>query len=321
MKNKVVFILGPTASGKTGVAVKVAKKLFPKGIRSEIISADSRQVFKELDVGSGKDLKEYDEIKYHLIDICEPGESFTLYDWLKLARAKLDEMFENEIVPIVVGGTGLYAKALAEGFLLEKQGNKSTDKYSRDNLNQLSLAELENIAAELGLSSSKIDMKNPRRIIRAIENFQAGAAISKKEPGFEKLIIALNGTRKELYDKIDKRVEQRFANEKMLEEVEELINGGVDTSWLMSLGLEYRIITIYILVQRFGFDEIEMKEVIQKYNYHVEDFQTFEAMKQMLKYKIHAYARRQITWLNKQEGLIWSDKEKALSLVENFLKK
>lgn len=319
MKNKVVFILGPTASGKTGVAVKVAKKLLTQGIKSEIISADSRQVFKKLDVGSGKDLKEYGETRYNLIDICEPGDNFTLYDWLKLAREKLDKMFENKIVPIVVGGTGLYAKALAEGFVLEKQGNESSGKYSRDDLNQLSLVELENIIKKLGISSSRIDLKNPRRIIRAIENFQDGILISKKEPEFKKLIIALNRPRKELYDKIDKRVEERFAKEKMLEEVENLIDDGVDTSWLMSLGLEYRIITIYILAQRSGYKKKNIEEVIQKYNYHCEDFQTLESMKQMLKFKIHAYARRQIIWLNKQEGLIWTDKENALSLVENFL--
>ena len=117
-ERKIIAIVGPTASGKTGWGVEIAKKF-----DGEIISADSRQVYRGLNIGTNKDLSDYGDIKYHLIDIKNPGEEFTLFDWLKLAREAIEDIFSRGKTPIIVGGTGLYVQALVEGFELEKADN------------------------------------------------------------------------------------------------------------------------------------------------------------------------------------------------------
>jgi tRNA dimethylallyltransferase len=161
-KRKLIAIVGPTASGKTGLAVFLASAIGEpasgwKGV--EIVSADSRQVYRGLDIGTGKDLKEYGDIKYHLIDICEPEEKFTMFDWLERARVVIEDIFERGKLPIIVGGTGLYVQALAEGFSLQKIQNPKSKcqinskiqipKYKREELDKMALAELQNITRML----------------------------------------------------------------------------------------------------------------------------------------------------------------------------
>ncbi len=300
MEKKVVFILGPTGSGKTALAVELAKKF-----DGEIISADSRQIYTGLDIGSGKDLEEYGSVKYHLIDICLPEEKFTMFDWLKLARESVKDILNRGKLPIVVGGTGLYAKALAEGYRITKNLKAKTKKdgaaerqYSRDELNGMTLANLQAIYSKLPTPDSKLDINNPRRLIRAIEKAQEGTQVTKRKPGFESLLLAIDLPREEIYSRIDKRVDIRFSKQGMLEEVQNLIKDGVDPEWLKSLGLEYRFITMHLL------GELGRKEMVQE-----------------LKWKTHGYARRQLTWLRKQPGLIWiKNKSQAKRLVANLLK-
>lgn len=297
MKRKLIVIVGPTASGKTSLGVFLAKKF-----NGEIVSADSRQVYRGLDLGTGKDLKDYDGIKYHLIDICNPEDKFTLFDWLKLAREAINDIYKRGKLPIIVGGTGLYVQALVEGFEI-KNTAKATNakKYSRKCLNSKSIGELQNILADLAKEKlEKIDKNNPRRLIRAIEIAQEGDEPTKKKPNFEALQIGINLKREELYKKIDKRVDERF-RQGMLEEVQGLVSGGINKKWLLSLGLEYKIIGNYVLSED-------------------KDKNSFEKIKQELKYKIHQYARRQLIWFRRFPEIKWvQSKEEAEKLAREFL--
>ena len=313
MKNdakKIIVIVGPTASGKTGWGVEIAKKF-----NGEIISADSRQVYRRLDIGTGKDSGEYGKVRYHLIDICEPGEKFTLFDWLKLARRTIKDIFERGKLPVVVGGTGLYVQALCEGFHLSEKlkvvgspkakgwCGQSEKKYTRQVLEQKTLKELQEICSKLAFDSNKLDFKNPRRLIRAIERAQDKIAPTKRKPDFKVLQIGIDIPREKLYKKIDRRVDERFEGG-MLGEVQNLIESGVDPNWLLNLGLEYKIITSYIMA---------LATNSQASN-------SFDKMSEELKYKIHAYARRQLTWLRRFKNIRWlDDLDKAKVLTKKFL--
>jgi len=299
MNKKIIVIAGPTASGKTALGVEIAKKF-----NGEIVSADSRQIYKGLDIGTGKDLKEYGDVKYHLIDICKPGEKFTLFDWLELSRKKIDEILSRGKIPVIVGGTGLYIKALVEGYQISEKLNvkseKSEKKYSRKFLDKQSVEKLIEILKKLSPDwLKKIDQKNQRRLVRGIEIAQEDIRPVKIKPNFEVLQIGINLPREKLYERIDMRVDQRF-KEGMLEEVAGLVKKGVDKKWLLSLGLEYRIIGGFVL------DPKSM---------------TRDQMFQELKWKSHQYARRQLTWLRKQSEIKWAkNSQEAQKIVKGFLK-
>ena len=308
MEKKVVCVVGATASGKTALAVKLAQKF-----NGEIISADSRQIYKGLDIGTGKDLKEYGDIKYHLIDICEPGERFTVFGWINLARKMIDDITGRGKLPIVVGGTGLYIQALVEGFEQKPKKSKiqhpKSKMFSRGELEKKSLPDLQKIYSKLKIRNSKLDFKNPRRLIRAIERAQQGTLISKHKPDFEVLQIGISLSRQILYDKIDKRVDSRFA-QGMAEEVAKLLDQGVSPEWFDKIGLEYRIISRY-LRQNFKspISNFKMDEKIK-------NSKEFKDMTQELKWKIHTFARRQLTWFRRFPEIIWAEKltsaEKAI---------
>ncbi|MCX6810544.1 MAG: tRNA (adenosine(37)-N6)-dimethylallyltransferase MiaA [Candidatus Berkelbacteria bacterium] len=304
-KRKIICIVGPTASGKTSWGVSIAKKY-----NGEIISADSRQVYRGLDIGTGKDLKDYAEISYHLIDICDPGEKFTMFDWLERAQATIEDIFARGKIPIIVGGTGLYVQALIEGFELEKPKFQSSNiKYSREVLEKKTLIQLQRIYHKLQINDSNLDQNNPHRLIRAIERAQSGEMVSKKKPNFDALQIAIDLPREVLYQRIDDRVESRF-DDGMLEEVQNLIKSGVDKKWLLSLGLEYRIIGNFIIENSLRIE-----------NYKIENLPEFLEMKQRLKFAIHAYARRQLTWFRRFPKIIWcSDIKSADKKIKKFLK-
>lgn len=336
MKKKIICIVGPTASGKTKLAVELAKKISAQGgpaygwNGAEIISADSRQVYKGLDVGTGKDLKEYGKIKYYLINICEPEQRFTMFNWLKLARNKIKEIHERGKVPIVVGGTGLYVQALVEGFELSQKlkinppaggqnDNIKIKKYSRLELEKKSPKQLRTIYTKLPAPNIKLDIDNPRRLIRAIEKYQSELVPTKVKPDFETLQIGIDLPRKKLYENIDRRVDERFQKQKMLEEVEGLLDSGVDINWLTGLGLEYRIISDYInkiLNIKNQNDKEKIKNLYQK----VKNKKEFRVMEQKLKYKTHAFARRQLTWFRRFPEIKWIKNQKqAERLVKKFL--
>jgi len=351
-KRKVIAIVGPTASGKTGLGVRLAKEF-----NGEIISADSRQVYRGLDIGTGKDLSKYGDIKYHMIDIANPEEKMTLFDYLPLARMAIDDIFSRGKLPIIVGGTGLYVQGIVEGFELEqislsnvistpcearveKSSKKdlstvlemTNKKYSREQLNNLTIQQLNNLLLQLDSETAeRVDKKNIHRLIRAIEMAQDGLKPIKIKPDFEVLQIGVDVPRTELHERIDKRVDERF-DQGMMEEVQELLGQGVSAEWLIGLGLEYREITSYLinchldprlgeLERSFVSQEIsppstsrgvemtrgasgsrnDKKKIITMKQYNNE----FELMRQQLKFRIHQFARRQMTWFRRFPEINW----------------
>lgn len=316
-KRKIIAIVGPTASGKTAVAVKLARKL-----NGEIVSADSRQVFRGMDLGTGKDLSEYGDVKYHLIDIKNPGEKFTLFDYLPLARAAIEDIFSRGKIPIVVGGTGLYVQGLIEGFqLVSSQHSAFSSQQSREQLSNLTIEELQNILNDLDAEAfEKVDKQNPHRLIRAIEKAQSGEVVTKTKPDFEVLQIGMDWPREELYGRIDRRTDERF-EQGMLNEVVDLINAGADVDWLLSLGLEYKIIGNFVISNlRFLISNEKKSSKIKnlKLNKNLElkikNSGEFEAMKNQLKLRSHQYAKRQLTWFRRFPEIVW---EKDYQNVEN----
>lgn len=290
MNKKIICIVGPTASGKTAVGIKLAKKF-----NGEIISADSRQIFKKLDIGTNKDLDKYGKIKYYLIDICDPGEKFTVFDWLKNAKTAIEDIFSRGKPPIVVGGTGLYVEALCEGYDISGRPAKlgvvgpklkvksEKKKYTGQELEKKSLKELQIIYRELEAGGRGLDTNNPRRLIRAIEKAQEGIKAGKNKPGFEILQIGISLPRSILYERIDKKVDE-WLESGLVGEVGGLLKSGINLKWLKSIGLNYRLATEHILKK---------------------DPETLEELKQAIKFKTHALARRQLTWFRHHGNVKW----------------
>jgi tRNA dimethylallyltransferase len=321
---KIICVVGATASGKTGLGVELAKKF-----NGEIISADSRQVYRGLDLGTGKDLDEYGDVKYHLIDIVDPGKKFTVFDWLKLAKKSIKEIQSSGKTPIVVGGTGLYVKALVEGFEIQKSKAKSNNynskvkKFNRNELNAFDLMELQKIVKKLAANSydlEAIDMNNPHRLIRFIEREQAGEKPTKKDPDFDYCLIGRDLPREKLYSKIDKRVEEWF-EEGFYEEVESLLDKKVTIEWLNKIGLEYKILGNYILLQKLKAENNDsgIDELIKNSKLKVENLESFEAMNQAMKYAIHQYARRQLIWWRRFDVKWIKSAEQAVEFAKDFL--
>lgn len=306
-KRKVIAIVGPTASGKTGLGVKIAREF-----NGEIVSADSRQVFCGLDIGSGKDLNEYGDVPYHLIDVCKPGEEFHLFKYLEMARAAIEDIFNRGKVPIIVGGTGLYIQGIVEGFQLEPSIKYKVEsrKFDRKFLDHLDVGELSNILKKLDIEAYEglADQKNPHRLIRAIERVEQGLIQKKKKPDFDVLQIGVSWPREILNNRIDKRVEERF-DQGMLLEVYSLLKSGVKSSWLRSLGLEYRIISEFLL-KNDGKTVEEMKSS-----------KDFAEMKENLKTKIHQFEKRQMTWFKRFPEIVWeNDLDVIKKVVREYLK-
>ncbi|MEI6498765.1 MAG: tRNA (adenosine(37)-N6)-dimethylallyltransferase MiaA [bacterium] len=337
---RVIAIVGPTASGKTGIGVRLAKEF-----DGEIVSADSRQIYRGLDLGTGKDgtpigdwqlsntnsqfpinyqlsienlrssIRMFEGIPQWMIDIVEPEAKFNLFDYLPLARIVIEDIFSRGKTPIIVGGTGMYVQALVEGFQLEIQDSENETKnlvakYSRDQLGQMDKEQLNIILAELDPEThANIDQNNPHRLIRAIERAQSGERAIKVKPDFEVLQIALDLPREELFASIDARVDSRF-EEGMLEEVIGLLTSGVSPEWLIGLGLEYREITNYVLSEKQSQPLTQMRE----------DNDFFE-MKQQLKYKSHQFARRQLTWFRRFPTIKWASEYREVEkIVKKYLK-
>lgn len=316
---KIICVVGPTASGKTGLAVDLAKKF-----DGEIISADSRQIYRGLDIGTGKDLAEYGDIRYHLIDICDPEEDFNLFVWLELAQKAAKNILDRGKLPIIAGGTGLYIQAFVEGFkqtdqklkIKNQNVNVKSKKFSRQQLENKTLLQLQEILQKLDENAfGEIDRQNPHRLIRAIERAQEGTKVTKNPPNYEFLQLGINLPREILYKKIDMRVDSRF-REGMLEEVARLLQSGVDPKWLEKLGLEYRIISNF-LTGNSKFQILNFKIIS---NEQIMACDEFKKMAQELKYKIHAYARRQLTWFRRFPKIVWvENKKQAEVLTEKFL--
>lgn len=290
---KVIFILGPTAVGKSEVAVKLAQKF-----GGEIISADSVQIFKGLDIGSGKvSKKEMGGIVHHGIDICEPNENFSAFEFVEFTKQKIEEINSRGKLPIVVGGTGLYVKSLVEGFNF---GGAEQDEKLRAELCEIEkkfgtkgLFEiLKNLAPDI---SEKIDRNNPRRLVRAIEIAQANGQKKRGNVDLDPLVFALVLPREKLYEKINARVDKMIENG-LVNEVSRLKQRGLTKEHQSMKAIGYKEVLAYLD------GEID-----------------FERMVELVKQHSRNYAKRQLTFLRGMscEVIDMQNCEKAVAEIEN----
>lgn len=267
-----IVILGPTASGKTRVGVQVARAL-----GSEIISADSRQVYRGMDLGTGKDLKEYGEIPYHLIDILDPGREFSLFEFQQRFREVFQNLRGRGKIPILVGGTGLYLEAVLKQYSLPRV---PADQFLRKELAPLPLSELvERLQEANPRLHNTTDLLDRERVIRAIEIAEFhGENLSRPSlPGLQAVVFGIRWPRKALRRRITERLRQRM-NQGMIEEVENLRRAGVSYEKLHDFGLEYRYVAMYLQGQ------MNKNDLFQK-----------------LSSAIHQFAKRQETWFRRME--------------------
>jgi tRNA dimethylallyltransferase len=286
---KIIFITGPTASGKSDLAIWLAKK-----INGEIINADSRQVYKYLDIGSGK-IEDEKGVKHYLLSIASPKRNYSLGRWLKDVDLAIKKIFRKNKIPIICGGTILYLKALKEGWILPKVGpnyelRKKLEKLDNETLYK-KLLEIDKRRAE------EIGKENKRRLIRALEIGLKLGKIPKleKKKKYEILIIAPEVEFDELEKKIYKRLIKRVDG--IIEEIKKLRKIGLSFKRIISFGLEYEWFGKYVL------EDGEL-------NYYIEKCYR----------DIRRFARKQIRELKKIKEVNWvKDKRSLLELVKNFL--
>lgn len=268
-----LVLLGPTASGKTHLAVQAARHL-----DGEIISADSRQVYRGLDIGSGKDLGEYGAIPYHLIDVVDPGYEFSLFDFVQAFGRCFSEVSRRGHLPILCGGTGLYLDAVLQGYELVKV---SENRALRQQLEPLSLAALQERLQSLRPEQhNTTDLEDRSRVIRAIEiavGEDRSEAKPLQRPVLKPRVFGLRWPRELLRTRITQRLRQRL-DQGMIEEVEALHASGVAWETLDFYGLEYRFVGQYLQGQ------LNRNDLFQKLNS-----------------AIHQFAKRQETWFRRME--------------------
>lgn len=286
MKQKLLIIGGATATGKTAVGVKLAN-LFD----GELVSADSRQVYTGMDIGTGKDLKEVADIPLWMIDVVKPDEEFSVSHYARLATAAIADIRKRKKLPIVVGGTGFYINALIRPFdTLDVPPNMTL----RKKLNVLSVENLQKLIDKRELEAmNHSDRMNPRRLIRKIE---IGAYSITPRSGKEQdvLFIGLTASFKELYQRIDKRVDKRVS-QGIKDEIQTLLHKGY--SWELP--------SMNTLGYTQWRDALSDEDAILKW-----------------KYGEHAYARRQMTWFRKVKDIVWFDRSNSRSmyLIEKLVR-
>ena len=275
MNKKLIVILGPTASGKTHRAVSLAR-----AIDGEIISADSRQVYSGMDIGTGKDIDEYGDVPYHLIDICPAGYKYNLYEYLRDFDHVFADIKKRGKNAILCGGTGLYIESVLNGLKLPEVPE---NKELRDELSAYSLEELTKMLAAMKSMHNTTDVDNKKRAIRAIEiqtyynAHPQAAAAAQPHPISDALIIGIDIDREVRRQRISHRLDARLLAG-MVNEIQELISSGVKPEDLSYYGLEYKFVTAYVTGK------------ISK-----------EEMHDMLEIAIHQFAKRQMTWFRGME--------------------
>lgn len=294
-KNKIIIIIGPTASGKSALAVQVAQKF-----NGEIISADSRQVYKGLDIGSGKiTIKEKLGIKHYLLDVISPKKVFTASLFKTQAKKALKEIISKNKIPIIAGGTGFYLDTILYDLDLPKV---EPNKDLRQKLSSRPTTELFKMLRKLDARRAKtIDNSNRPRLIRAIEIAtelgQVPILKQKINPQYDFLIIGIKTSPISLSQKINQRLDTRL-RQGLITEVKSLRQNKVSEQRLYDLGLEYRYVLAYL-----------KKEI------------TKEEMKTILAQEINKYAKRQLTWFKRYKQTHWLNQpNEAFTLVKKFLK-
>ena len=296
MKNKLISIVGTTASGKSSLGIELAEHY-----GTEIVSADSRQVYRHLDLGTGKVTpEEMARVKHHLIDILDLNEPFSMAEFQPLAYNAIDDIASRGMLPLLVGGTGLYTRSVVEGYnLVDVPPNEELRTF----LGQKSIAELRQILATYGVTDIAGEVSE-RRMIRMIEKLSAGvSAESESNPRYDVLQLGMTFERDTLYRRILERLDARI-KEGMVEEVENVMRLGATPEFLEKLGLEYRYTYRYISGQ----------------------YPSFEDYRAELYKEICHFAKRQMTWFRKEKSIVWLDTSRdpyaeARELIDRFMEK
>ena len=286
LKPKVIVICGPTASGKTKLAVELAKEL-----NTEILSADSIAIYKDLQIGTAKPSKEEQQgVKHHLIDFVDSKSSFTVFDYEINAKAIINDLISQGKIPIICGGTGYYINSVLYTFSYGKCGsNEKVRKKYQDILNEKGSKYLFEMLKEVDEESYKVlNEKDTVRVIRALEIFEL-SGMKKSEikdekiPNYSFKAFSFQYPRQELYDRINYRVDKMF-EQGLLEEVKDLLAKGIDESCQSMQAIGY-------------------KEVIQGFK----DNLSIEEIKELIKLNTRHYAKRQITFFNRLDNLTYLD--------------
>ena len=277
MKPRILVIVGPTATGKSDLAVRLAKKF-----KGEIISADSRQVYSGLDIGTGKiTKKEMKGVPHYLLDVADPKKKFTVVQYVELAQKTIQEILDKKRLPIIVGGTGFYIQALVDGIILPEV---PPDEKLRHRLGKKTASQLYAMLKKLDPKRAKsIDPLNIRRIIRAIEIalYLGKVPQIKKVSRYSPLFIGLNLPPEELKKKIKIRLEKRI-EAGMIKEAQKLRKAGLSWKRMNELGLEYRYLALYLT------KALTKEEMIER-----------------LEREIWQYVRRQLTWFKADKRIAW----------------
>ncbi len=289
-----IIVAGPTGTGKSEIAVELALKL-----NGEIISADSMQIYKGMDIGTFKIKKEdMKGIKHYMLDVVLPSDNFTAGDFKKMAENFIDKIKSKKKIPIIAGGTGLYIDAIIRGLFEFKKTDQNLRKKLNDIYKEKGLDFLVNMLKEKDKEAiNLIDIKNPRRVLRTLEiilseNLKFSEIRKKTEKTKYKdsyILFVFFMDRKKLYEKIEKRVEEMFENG-LIDEVNNLIKSGIDlnTTSMQAIGYKEIIDTFYTK------KIMDLKEKVKK-------------AKEKIKIATKNYAKRQITWFRRYKEAIWID--------------
>lgn len=303
MEYNLITIVGPTATGKTAFAAQLAAKL-----GSEIISADSRQVYRNMTIGTGKDLADYvvdgKQVPYHLVDIVDAGYQYNVYEFQRDFVTAFQTISAKGKLPILCGGTGLYVEAALKGY---KMVEVPANDVLRAMLENKSLDELTEILKTYKPLHNTSDTETKRRAIRAIEiadYYRKNETIETDYPKIESLVVGIDITREERRKRISERLRRRL-EEGMIDEVQRLLDNGLSPEALIYYGLEYKFVTNYLLGNL-----------------------TYEELYTQLEIAIHQFAKRQMTWWRGMERrgikIHWIDamlpNEKKIEEVKNLLK-
>jgi len=304
-----VAVLGPTAAGKTKLAIALAD-LF----NGEIISADSRQVYRDMDIGTGKDLVDYQNngqpIPYHLIDVVDPQTNFDLATYQKKAQAALEDIVKRHKLPIIAGGSGLYLQALIDNYQLANVKPDLQFRQKFEHLDALALyQELSKLQPNLAKKLNNSDRNNPRRLLRYLEiasttikDYSIKAPVKNpSHPNYNWIVLGIDYPMEVLEKRIFIRLMKRLEEEAMIEEVKELHQSGLDWKRLESFGLEYRYISYYLQ------EKIDYDQMIDQL--HIASRQ---------------FAKRQKTWFRRWEkqgrAIHWLNPETALTEASQIIK-
>lgn len=294
-KPKVVAVVGTNASGKSALGIRLAKQF-----EGEIISADSRQVFRGLDLGSGKvTTEEMQGVPHYLIDVREPGEFFSMADFQRMSYEKIEEIRARKHLPMIVGGTGLYVDSVLDGYQLSDQ---EPDLAYRAELEKLTTPALYAKLVTL-VPDVNVEKNNRNRVMRMLERIHDGDnAVPSKQARYDSLRLGVSWERDVLAKRIDERIRMRL-EQGMIEEVQGLLDSGVSRDFLLGLGLEYRYITQYLIGEIPDRDD----------------------MLAQLAHAIKKFAKRQMTWFRRNPDIIWLDMQgdayaQACDEIEKFLK-